>query len=150
MYRASASRWQTTGYKLFAYMCHIWSIFLIPSWSIFVFTKWNRSESWWNEIFSTLAPTQFSSHAIRFHSRTIKVWSAMCSIFLLRKIIYARHLYAWKYIALFTSVDFNPRSCLSDATIILETFLYDSYFDHIWGDVASLLFSESWYICDSA
>ena len=74
----------------------------------------------------------------------------MCSILSLRKIISARLLYAWKESALFPSVQFNPISFFSDTSILLEPFLYDNNFDHSWVDVASLLFPEAWYKCDSA
>ena len=131
MYRASSSRGQTTGSKGFAYTCHIWSIFLIPSWPVFVFKKSNRGASYGNEIFSTLVPTQFSARAIRFHSRTKKVQAAMCSIFLLRRIISARNFYAWEESALSPSVNFNTIYCFSDADILLEPFLFDVNFDHI-------------------
>ena len=95
MYRASANRVQITGSKEFAYTCNGWWIFLIPSWSVCVFAKVNRSASRWNDICYNFLPTQFYACAIRFHSRTRNVWSAICSIFLLRKIIPARYLYAW-------------------------------------------------------
>ena len=52
--------------------------------------------------------------------------------------------------AFFSSVYFNSIYCFSDAAILLETFLYENKFGHIWGDVASLLFPESLYKYDSA
>ena len=150
MYREIFSRGKTTYSKVFLYTCHGWSVFLIPTWYFFVFEKSNRSASRWNEICSTLEPTQLSSCAIRFHYITRKIWVEMCSIFLHRKIIYARYLYAWKDSEFFPPVHFYPISCLYDDDIHLKPFLYDDNFDHIWGDVASLFFPESWYKCDNA
>ena len=150
IYRESAIRGQTAGSKRFVYMCHGWSIFLIPYWYVFVFAKSNRSASQGNEICSTLAHTKLSARAIRFHFIDGKVWAAMCSIFLLRNRIYTRHFYAWKESAFLTSINFNPISCFYHAAIILEILLYDDNFDYIWGDAASFLFPDLWYKCDSA
>ena len=79
--------------------------FFISCWSIFVLVKLNRGASRRNEMSSCLVPKKFSVHAIRFHSRTRKVWAAMSSISLLRKRISARHLYAWKESNFFPSVN---------------------------------------------
>ena len=123
-------------------------MFLNPYWSVFVFAKPKRSTSRLNEICSTLAHTKFSACAIRFYYRTRKVWTAMCSIFLLR-FFSERYFYDWKESAFFPSVNFIPRSCFSDFIILLMNSFYDDNFDYIWGDVASLFLPESWYRCDS-
>ena len=70
-------------------------------WLVFVFAESNKGASQWNEICSTLAPTQFYSRTFRFHSRTRKVWEEICSIFWLRKRI-------WQDVCMLENRVFSP------------------------------------------